>query len=685
MPKQTHDSRLPGLLALVLIVLACSTATGEEGLFQFQAQPIFGNNRRGGETHGALAGRIFPVRVKLRTWGLAKGSFRAWLGSSKETVTVVPVEVGQGEFEWEILVRIRGMEASQYLHVGGELNGKKLKPIKIDLNVMQPEDEEERDNHVAAVLWINARGLLPQSLPACDKRTIHLAVPVEEMPRDWRAYFAVDAVVLGRADWDGLDTSRLLALHTWVRVGGRIVVHGGTSFPEPRQAWRAWLDARPTAPAMEATSALIDELLNRQVVDEENLDRIPCRDLVVEKSTVSGSRGPLFALAPLGLGSVAATALDIESSLLRKRYDFSSLLAGALMGRFMEVVDQGEETDRYRRVRYRRTWVGPSWGDTVVNMVEVEGLPFWAVAVFALVYILLVGPGDYLLVRLLGRPILTWVTTIATIIVFSMIAHFVMREMRGTKSILTLVEVRDGGEGVDRRTFFGAFFPESAGSRTLSAEGGILFEPGIFEHPDRASFTGDGGEVTFSLPVWAGMGLAGVKLDPPRQGSPANQLMLFRNGWPQGLLEVPDGPWRAVLLLYRGNAYPGRWDPSKGVTFTKSFIRIKVDSDEEEKRSEFYGLDALDGDHFPQYVTEDEVGLLRHLVLSSMPEGSGALSDNTRNYLSSHYLPRRVFSKDRAVLLLLGSGEGGVIVHKEKIRRKHIVLERYELRVREEP
>lgn len=87
--------------------------------------------------------------------------------------------------------------------------------------------------------------------------------------------------------------------------------------------------------------------------------------------------------------------------------------------------------------------------DFLRDIPGVEPIPITWLLVFSLVYIALIGPVDYLVLRWLNRPVWTWVTFPIWIALFSAIALIGTTWLKGTQAVLTRFEVVDALPGTD--------------------------------------------------------------------------------------------------------------------------------------------------------------------------------------------------------------------------------------------
>ncbi|MBC8077439.1 MAG: hypothetical protein H7Y32_15305, partial [Chloroflexales bacterium] len=126
-------------------------------------------------------------------------------------------------------------------------------------------------------------------------------------------------------------------------------------------------------------------------------------------------------------------------------------------------------------------------GNVASSLVRLPALALPSLAVLGgllLGYILLVGPGTYLVLRLLDRQALGWLVVPAITVVFALLAYGVGFAQRGGDVVLnqvSLVEPLDGATA-RVRSFVGLFSPRSS-SYTLDISGNPLLRPISLQGP----------------------------------------------------------------------------------------------------------------------------------------------------------------------------------------------------------
>jgi hypothetical protein len=306
------------------------------------------------------------------------------------------------------------------------------------------------------------------------------------LPDQWFGYGAVDLMVLGtganREFWEALAApqheKRRKAIAEWVRRGGRLVLSVGTN-PDVLDALKEIKDILPATVApggkrtvnrlgftwqapgtftgRTGTIGFADERTDFAAAKLEPRPDRPTRAVMTE----GDSQTPLAVQGPYGLGRVTVLAFDLD------RAPFTDWRAGR--AQFWEnLVNQtgyvlpGAEKKLERYGSRYDEYTGALQG----SLDFFEGVPvvsFGWVALFILIYIVLIGPVDYLfLKKVVKRLEWTWVTFPVIVITVSAGAYFAAYALKGKDLKINKVDVVDidlVGRRVDGNTWFTLFSP----------------------------------------------------------------------------------------------------------------------------------------------------------------------------------------------------------------------------------
>ena len=315
------------------------------------------------------------------------------------------------------------------------------------------------------------RALAPPGLPAINEddplidagqtkgRFVGYLDDVRQLPSRWFGYEGADVVFLLTGDRnfvEGLlndhtvnkDASRFAALAEWVRRGGQLVVCVGRN-----QDVVAALDARqPVLPVRPAGANAEPDLTWLRALAPN--DPLPAAGLPVtrfepkpgQEFRVEGSRDLKQALVVRGrhgLGRVMVVGFDPEQAPFTRWRGQTAFWNWYLENRAPQALSQ---------YRAGRTWqqgaeqpeLASQLQQSLENFEDVPVISFGWVALFILLYILIVGPLDYFfLKKVVKRLELTWITFPVVVIVISAAAYFTAYYVKGNDQRINKVDLVD--------------------------------------------------------------------------------------------------------------------------------------------------------------------------------------------------------------------------------------------------
>ncbi len=259
---------------------------------------------------------------------------------------------------------------------------------------------------------------------------------LDTLPDIGVAYNALDILVLDETDTSRLTPAQLEALDGWVQTGGQLLVTGGPNWQPTVAAIRDWLpvtisgtetvdslpalaafggaDFRDAGPYLLATSSLTEgELL----VHEDGL--------------------PLMATRPRGQGSVTFVALDPKLAPLRD-WNGTLQLWRSLANNLPEPPPWALGMENNYAAREAVSSL-PS-----LTLPSVLGL-----ALFILVYILVIGPINYFVLKRMNRREWAWITIPALVLIFSAVTYLVGFQIKGNDVIVNQMNVAIGNADSD--------------------------------------------------------------------------------------------------------------------------------------------------------------------------------------------------------------------------------------------
>src|SRR5262249_7061720 len=310
-------------------------------------------------------------------------------------------------------------------------------------------------------------------------------IEVGQLPDQWIGYGAVDVMVIGTgADqdfWGKLSApqhaKRRQALVEWVRRGGRVIFSAGANI-DVLEALKEIKDMLPaTIPpggkrsitglsfawrAAGVSSQLSDSIvpLDRKEFALAELQPKTDRPTRTILETNDNPKKPLAVQGPYGQGRVTVVAFDLDRAPFTDWSKRSTFWDNLVAQAGYSIPSGNQKFDKYgsRMDEYAGALQG--------NLDYFEGVPvvsFGWVALFILIYIVLIGPVDYLfLKKVVKRLEWTWVTFPVIVITVSAGAYFAAYALKGKDLKINKVDVVDidlVGKRIDGNTWFTLFSP----------------------------------------------------------------------------------------------------------------------------------------------------------------------------------------------------------------------------------
>jgi hypothetical protein len=441
-------------------------------------EPYFGGHYKFGEW--------LPLRVTLANDGPAlRVEARAdAIEAGGQTAYTIPVDLPTGARKRVTLyvlppsfaqtIRVRLMDGAR------ELDSRSVK-VTVERNadyaigVLAPRD--------AAFVALNAVTLNPVlseqpvqpnwfGLPP-SRAVKSIPVSLDDVPDRPEGLRVLDALILSDVDTSSLSPEQAQALHSWVEQGGRLILGGGASAART-------LAGLPDTLAGDFRSA--DAAANLESL--ETLAEFGEADVLVPGPFVAawpasgrpllehaGGR-PLIVEKRLGQGRVTYSALDLSAS----PFD-----AWAGASRFWEKLLTPGSTypaNAPPDVSPRAARAG-TISYALQNLPVLDLPSIRSLAGLLAIYVVLVGPVNYLVLRRLRRLAWGWITIGALTALFSVGAFTVGFAMRGGEVILNKISILDfsaQGTAAPMHSYVGLFSPERR-AYTLNFPGRVLVAP----------------------------------------------------------------------------------------------------------------------------------------------------------------------------------------------------------------
>ena len=300
----------------------------------------------------------------------------------------------------------------------------------------------------------------------------------DQLPGRWYGFDSAHAVVIdteSRATVQALDGLRGQALVDWVKHGGHLVVSVGAN-------WQAVHDSvlGPILPAQPSGQERVPSLEALDIFAGAAKPITPpgTPPTLVTKLEGVEERGgkvlsitgnlPLVVRGAHGFGRVTLIGLAVDQKLFAEWPDRGLFWARAIDLKQERSSQAGPGATVAGTGRFYQSGVSDLSSQLRIGLEQFPGvklIPFGWVAFFIFLYILLIGPGDYLfLKRVLKRMELTWITFPIMVLSVSLLAYFAAYRLKGNDLLVNKVDVIDVDQAaglVRGRTLLSLFSPQN--------------------------------------------------------------------------------------------------------------------------------------------------------------------------------------------------------------------------------
>jgi hypothetical protein len=314
--------------------------------------------------------------------------------------------------------------------------------------------------------------------PETQQRRVSYIDSVELMPTSWFGYQSADTVLLATGSKNFVEqlnlanddraTARLMALKEWVQRGGQLVVAVGHNHDLVGQVLtrmeiidltvKGLVPQVKRLPGVEKWADQTHEPFRGrpsptnpgEISSMEVANLVPGAGVKVlaYDQREEGAKGayPVIVQASCGRGRILVLAFDVDQppfTFWKGQAKFWNTLRQNLEP---PGIDNLKSTPNYgfRGYGYQSNELASRLQESLEAFPDVPVISFGWVALFILVYILIVGPLDYFfLKKVIKRLELTWITFPTVVILISTIAYFAAYYLKGNDLRINKVDVVD--------------------------------------------------------------------------------------------------------------------------------------------------------------------------------------------------------------------------------------------------
>lgn len=304
--------------------------------------------------------------------------------------------------------------------------------------------------------------------PIGEVRVSSFAQP-QDVPDDRRGYDAVDTLVLGDLSLDKLPQERLGAIQDWLRSGGTLLVPGGADVRRLQAPVLA--DMLPvTVTGVQTRTGVSLPALKTNLAGPLTANAFSIKpDSIPVKGT-----GNLLIQRQYGLGKVLFLAFDPLSGEMGTA-NLRPLWQGIMA--LTQPMDRAFDADRLQNTQFgggSGPYGGPmgspygpggtSWNfaDVAMEMPSVKAPSFNLLGGYLLLYLLLLSPVNFFLLRRFKRPEWAWITVPVVILLFTFGSYGAGYAMKGGNlkfNEISFIQAGSGEERASAMTYLGLFSP----------------------------------------------------------------------------------------------------------------------------------------------------------------------------------------------------------------------------------
>ncbi len=284
-----------------------------------------------------------------------------------------------------------------------------------------------------------------------------------ERPQGWES---LDAIIISSADTGLLSADQKKALELWVAKGGTLFVSGGPKWQSTVQGVKELLPIQVSGTTNTTAPAELTAY-TAETFPEESSTILATGRLTGDAAVLATQDGnPLLTQRQLGRGHVIFFAAD-PSLEPYKNWD-------GMVGVYQSIFGFNPP---------RAAWANGKWdnynsNEAITTLAELDIPSIYFICGWLGFYILLIGPVNYIFLRIIKKLEWAWVTIPAIVVVISTISYvygFLYRGTTPTLNRLNVIQAWDGASQAESSSLVGIYSPQRRRYTLESAENFLLY------------------------------------------------------------------------------------------------------------------------------------------------------------------------------------------------------------------
>jgi len=277
-----------------------------------------------------------------------------------------------------------------------------------------------------------------------------------ELPTDWHGYAGVDTIVLTTSSTEfvsNLGSDQVSAIERWVRAGGHLILAVGKNGVEaigPNGPLTMFVPGTLVGVRSTRETVGLDTFANSAESLSEGDHRLEVamlrdvRGRVITYDDHGVTEFPLLIRNSLSFGQVTFVAFDLDGPVITKWRGHTRLIDRLLDDGMASSasLETGSQSGQIVQVGYED--IAGQLRSALDQFDTIPLVSFSSVAMLIVLYLLLIGPADYFLLRrLVGRMEWTWVTFPLIVVMFCLLATWLVQRTKGSRLLVNQVDLID--------------------------------------------------------------------------------------------------------------------------------------------------------------------------------------------------------------------------------------------------
>jgi len=259
---------------------------------------------------------------------------------------------------------------------------------------------------------------------------------ISDLPDRAQGWGMLDALIISNVDTGTLTLEQKQALELWLANGGKLFVTGGIQW--------------------QTTTAGLNEFLPIKLASTQNVTGLSALSAYAIDSTSLESESILATGAIQKDGNILVKQNNIPL-LIEKQIGYGKVYYFAADPGLQPLSDWAGMQNIYEHLLAfkspKPSWAYGSWDPnqarTALSTLPELALPsFVYICCWLGLYIVIVGPANYFILRRIKRPELAWATVPVLVIIFTSLAYFSGYLYRGTRPILNRIMLTQAWQGI---------------------------------------------------------------------------------------------------------------------------------------------------------------------------------------------------------------------------------------------